>query len=388
VNGAQVFGPSNFNPNVATLQKSVGLQRGSNTLSVELRSKPGASLTITVIGVDTDPPSIAYTETPLPNSYGWNNSNVTLSFSCADQTSGIASCSAPSTLATEGLNQIVSGKAIDLAGNSATVSVPVSIDKTPPTITPRISPTPNAAGWNNSDVTVSFTCADTLSGIATCASPVTVASEGAGQVVGGSATDRAGNTAQTTATVNLDKTPPSIAISTPSSGVEVSSPTMTVAGAASDNLSGLFAVTCNGAAATLSAGSFSCNISLVSGVNTIVAQAVDTAGNVARATVTVTYSLTLNPPPTAVFLTPDHFAMVLKETRKLALVDDLSRVVPTSSWTSWARRSPKPCWLLRQRTRGIKCSTHSRATAHAPHRLAKTTLLSWIEMEMNGGVTP
>jgi hypothetical protein len=163
VNGAQVFGPSDFNPNVATLQKSVGLQRGSNTLSVELRSKPGASLTITVIGVDTDPPSIAYTETPLPNSYGWNNSNVTLSFSCADQTSGIASCSAPSTLATEGLNQIVSGKAIDLAGNSATVSVPVSIDKTPPTITPRISPTPNAAGWNNSDVTVSFTCADTLS---------------------------------------------------------------------------------------------------------------------------------------------------------------------------------------------------------------------------------
>jgi hypothetical protein len=98
-------------------------------------------------------------------------------------------------------------------------------------------------------------------------------------------------------------------------------------------LSGLSAVTCNGAAATLSAGSFSCNISLVSGVNTIVAQAVDNAGNVATATATVTYSLTLNPPPTAVFLAPDHFAMVLKETRKLALVDDLSRVVPTSSWT-------------------------------------------------------
>ena len=43
LNKAQIFGPSDFNPNVGTLQKSVSVQQGANTLSVELGSKPGTS---------------------------------------------------------------------------------------------------------------------------------------------------------------------------------------------------------------------------------------------------------------------------------------------------------------------------------------------------------
>src|SRR5205807_1107037 len=39
------------------------------------------------------------------------------------------------------------------------------------------------------------------------------------------------------------------------------------------------------------------------------------------------------PPPATVFLTPDHFAMILDETRKLVLVDDLGRAIPPSSWS-------------------------------------------------------
>ena len=48
----------------------------------------------------------------------------------------------------------------------------------PPTITALVSPMPNAAGWNNSNVTVSFTCADPIVGIASCASPVQLTAEG------------------------------------------------------------------------------------------------------------------------------------------------------------------------------------------------------------------
>src|SRR5205807_7157884 len=61
-----------------------------NTVCVELRSKPGTSLTLTVIGVDNDPPSLAEFATPPPNTFGWNNTNVGISFLCSDATSGIA----------------------------------------------------------------------------------------------------------------------------------------------------------------------------------------------------------------------------------------------------------------------------------------------------------
>ena len=66
-------------------------------------------------------------------------------------------------------------------------------------------PAPNANGWNNTDVTVTFTCADAASGIASCTSPVTVTTEGAGQEICGTAIDNAGNSANTCVTLNIDK---------------------------------------------------------------------------------------------------------------------------------------------------------------------------------------
>ena len=83
-----------------------------------------------VIGVDNTPPAIAATISPPSNAAGWNNSNVTVGFTCSDQTSGIASCPSPVVLAMEGANQVVSGTATDNAGNKATASVTVNLDKT------------------------------------------------------------------------------------------------------------------------------------------------------------------------------------------------------------------------------------------------------------------
>lgn len=50
-------------------------------------------------------------------------------------------------------------------------------------------------------------------------------------------------------------------------------------------------------------------------------------------TVALAHSSALNPPPIVLFLTPDHFAMIGSERRILALVDDLARSIPASSWT-------------------------------------------------------
>jgi hypothetical protein len=84
----------------------------------------------------------------------------------------------------------------------------VNIDKTPPLINAVTIPAPNANGWNNTDVTVSFNVSDLLSGIASSSSPVTLTNEGAAQVVIGTATDRAGNTSSVNVAINIDKTAP------------------------------------------------------------------------------------------------------------------------------------------------------------------------------------
>ena len=103
------------------LDKAVQLQTGTNTISVEVRGKPGGQLTATIIGTDNDLPTIGATAFSAANAAAWNSTAVTVSFACADATSGVASCSPPVTVTTEGAGQLVSpGKAVDLAGNIAT----------------------------------------------------------------------------------------------------------------------------------------------------------------------------------------------------------------------------------------------------------------------------
>jgi len=107
----------------------------------------------------------------------------------------------------------------DAAGNIKNGSFSVTIrDTSPPAITGRPSPGPNANGWNNTDVAVTFQCTDPGSGILNCAGDVTLAEEGAEQRVQGIATDLAGNTANTSLSINLDKTAPTVNIATPAEG--------------------------------------------------------------------------------------------------------------------------------------------------------------------------
>lgn len=101
-------------------------------------------------------------------------------------------------------------------------TIAVYIDMTPPAISAIINPNPNAAGWSNTNVTVSFNCRDMISGIHKCSSSVTLMSEGETQSVTGTAVDKAGNTAATSISVNIDKTPPKIIITGPREGEKYS----------------------------------------------------------------------------------------------------------------------------------------------------------------------
>jgi len=173
-------------------------------------SAGGSASASVTIKRDATPPTATGSATPAPNGNGWNNTDVTVAFTCADAFSGIASCLGNTTLTGEGAGQSATGTATDMAGNSASTTVSgINIDKTAPTISGSASPAPNANGWNNTDVSVSFTCADTLSTIDTCVGNTTLTAEGAGQSASGTATDQAGNTASTTVSgINIDKTAP------------------------------------------------------------------------------------------------------------------------------------------------------------------------------------
>ena len=123
-----------------------------------------------------------------------------------------------------------------------------------------------------------------------CPAPATVSAEGAGQTISGTATDVAGNSASAAATIKLDKTPPVLSITSPANGATVTSPGVSVTGNVSDALSGVSAVTCNGSAATIQAGTFNCSVTLNPGGNTISVQATDVAGNSNSQSVSVTYA--------------------------------------------------------------------------------------------------
>jgi hypothetical protein len=254
----------------------------------------GNSASFTVIGINIDQtaPVINGSRTPSANTYGWNNTDVTVSFSCSDALSGVASCSGPTTLSSEGAGQSVSGTVYDLAGNSASATVSnINIDKTAPTISGSRTPLANGAGWNNTNVTVSFSCSDALSDIATCTAPVTLSGNGMGQSVAGIATDKAGNSAGTSVSgINIDKTAPGLSLpaNITANSSNMSGAVVNYTATASDALSGF----AGGANTTTPVCSPASGSTFAAGSTTTVnCAATDLAGN----TGTGSFTITVNP---------------------------------------------------------------------------------------------
>ena len=188
---------------------------------------------------DATEPTISGSRSPSATGYGWNNSDVSVTFACDEG----------QTFSLEGAGLSAPGTATDNAGNSASAAVgDINIDKTKPTISGEPSPAANGAGWNNEDVTVSFDCEDAVSGIASCEPGHLLSSNAAGQSASGTATDKAGNSeTATVGGINIDKVEPSIVGSiAPASpdggnGWYVTAPTVSFA--CDDALSGLASCT-------------------------------------------------------------------------------------------------------------------------------------------------
>ena len=215
------------------------------------------------------------------------------------------------TVSATGLATAVSVGGATITASVGAVSGSASVtvgDSTIPTITYTITPTPNAAGWNNTDTTVTFTCSDS-SGIASCTAPVVVTADTAGQQVTGTAVDNSGNQATVTATVKLDKTAPQIEYVLPPLDLpryfgKASTPRdTTIVGRIVDATSGAATATCNGAPAIVEDSTFRCTITLQPGQNLVLADVVDAAGNHGTVSRELTYILD-DTPPTIQAVTP------------------------------------------------------------------------------------
>jgi len=164
---------------------------------------------------DATAPAVTATASRAADHNDWYNQPFSVHYAGSDATSGIASCdpdgnySGPDTSSGS-----ISGSCTDNAGNSASASYSFKYDATAPTITfVGQSPAPNGNGWNNSDVTLTWTCADATSG--PVSSPVTqvISTEGAGQSATGTCMDQAGNSAShKDGNVSLDKTAPTVSV--------------------------------------------------------------------------------------------------------------------------------------------------------------------------------
>jgi hypothetical protein len=234
----------------------------TNNIIPLARKADTVTITVTVpappVPVDTIAPTFGYTLSPAtPNgANGWYNTDVTVSFNAEDNAggSGIDEATKPAdyTLTTDGIHSAKEVTVKDKAGNVATVTVPeIKIDRTIPTIIGAVDRLPNANGWYNADVIVSFVANDDTSGVAEYTLPVTLL-EGKEQSVIGNVTDNAGNKGLDVVTgINIDKTKPSINLTS----TRVFTLNESVAWTATDLLSGL-ATDASGTIDTSSVGAF------------------------------------------------------------------------------------------------------------------------------------
>ncbi|TAK21563.1 MAG: hypothetical protein EPO26_14565 [Chloroflexota bacterium] len=161
-------------------------------------------------------------------------------------------------------------------------------DTTAPSIVGSVAPAANTNGWNNTNATVSFTCADEEggSGLASCGpTPVIVSAEGTTTVTG-TATDRAGNSASAAATVNIDKRAPTVSLTGPA--IVIQGQAAQAAVSASDALSGVASGTPTSVALDTSAP----------GTHSVSVTVFDNAGNSATAAISYTvWSVGCGAPP-------------------------------------------------------------------------------------------
>ncbi len=271
---------------------NINLTEGANIINATATDAGGntGNTSVTVI-LDTIPPQISLN--PVPSIT--NNPNIAITGSVSDANpitsfviNGNPVILTNNTFTTtlnllEG-NNTITIVATDSAGNTGSASTTILLDTAPPVVT--ISSPVNNTTLNTPSITVTGTASDTLSGLSSVSvngintqitgETYTVSNiqltEGSNTITA-TASDKAGNTATSSITVNLDTTAPVISITSPVDGSTVNTDTITITGTIDDNTA---TVTINGESATVANNTFTTSgITLAQGANIITATATD-----------------------------------------------------------------------------------------------------------------
>lgn len=270
----------------------VQLGYGSHTIDVTqtvfdgVQPATSSAVTLHLDVRDPTPPVITESTTGPTGNGGWYTGDVHVSWTVSDPESAVTSTTGcePTTVSSDTAGTDLTCSATS-AGGTSSKTVTVRRDAAAPTIAASPGRAPNANGWYGAPVTVTFACADVLSGIASCPSAVTLG-EGKAQAVTGFASDVAGNTAGTTLSgLNVDTTPPVVSY-TGNAGSYSVDQTVTISCSATDALSGIATSTC----APITGPAWGFGV----GTTTRSASATDLAGNAASASVTFTVGVTCN----------------------------------------------------------------------------------------------
>jgi hypothetical protein len=201
-----------------------------------------------------------------------------------------------------------------------------------PSIAASITPSPNRFGWNNTQVTISYACG----GVTSCPEPIAVSSEGDRQLFRQTVTDAMGRSATVSTEVSIDFTPAAISFTSPSHNSSTTAAAVSISAQVSDAGSRVGTATCNGDAAVVQAGEVSCIVPLRDGVNDVVVQVTDRAGNSSSTGVQVHRVGSAS----SVTIVPSVLTLCLSQTHFLQVVDNFGRTVSDVSDLAWAIDDP------------------------------------------------
>lgn len=181
------------------------------TSSCAAHSAGGSASDSVTIKIDkTAPTSVTLSPSGTEGSNGWYTSDVTVATTGVDSTSG-ATCTLDQLFSSETSGQTVNGSCTNGAGLTTAASpLTIKIDKSGPTASLAVTAgTSGANGWYTSDVTVTASGSDPISGPVSCSSPVNLVNETDGTAVNGSCTNGAGLTTNAVPlNVKIDKSNP------------------------------------------------------------------------------------------------------------------------------------------------------------------------------------
>jgi hypothetical protein len=162
---------------------------------------------------DSTGPQVAGSPSRGPDSNGWYNQPLGVSFSGSDAVSGLESCAPPQSYSgPDSAAAVVEGTCLDAAGNVGVGFLELRYDGTPPQVTgASANRLPDWRGWYNRPLVVSFYASDLTSKVEICTEARYAGPDSGAVSVRGACVDYAGNvSAVGSFALRYDATPPSL----------------------------------------------------------------------------------------------------------------------------------------------------------------------------------